>query len=81
MKFFVTGPSFTHLFGTIQNFENKRPSMKVELSPQKLQYSFTHSAPRFWNDLPLELRNSDFLVEFPNGLKTYLCVFALAYPP
>ena len=52
---------------------------RLHTSFQQLQYSFAFSAPGFWNDLPVELRHSDFLAKFRNGLKTYL--FALAYPP
>ena len=51
---------------------------KLHSSPQHLQFSFAYSAPRFWNDLPMELRLSDSLAEFRKGLKANL--FDLAYP-
>ena len=51
----------------------------LHTSFQQLQYSFAYSAPRFWNDLPLELQHSDSLARFRKGLKAHL--FASAYSP
>ena len=48
-----------------------------KLTMNKVAYSFGYAAPRFWNGLPSELRDSDSLAKFRKGLKTYL--FALAY--
>ena len=50
----------------------------LHMSFQQLQHSFAYSAPRFWNDLPLELRHSDSVAKFRKGLRAYL--FALAHP-
>ena len=44
-----------------------------------LKNSFYFSAPRLWNDLPVNLRSAPSLSSFRRQLKTYL--FLKAYPP
>ncbi len=34
--------------------------------------SFSYAAPRLWNSLPLDIRNSNCLLTFKTRLKTYL---------
>ncbi len=38
--------------------------------------SFSYTAPRLWNSLPLNIRNSDCLLTFKTRLKTYLFIQA-----
>ena len=51
---------------------------KMHTSFQQLNFSFAYSAPRLWNNLPLELGLFDFLYTFRKKLKTHL--FASIYP-
>lgn len=44
-----------------------------------LENSFTYSAPRLWNSLPLEIRNSPSMSIFRRRIKAFL--FSSAYPP
>ncbi len=38
--------------------------------------SFSYAAPRLWNSLPLDIRNSNCLLTFKTRLKTYLFIQA-----
>ena len=46
----------------------------VEKTPEKQNYknrSFSHTAPLFWNKLPLSIRQSPSALAFKTNLKTY----------
>ncbi len=42
--------------------------------------TFSHAAPRLWNSLPLQIRNSNSLHIFKSHLKTYLFTKAFLWP-
>lgn len=54
-------------------------SSKIHKSSVQLAHSFSYSASRIWNELPLEIRTSPTLSSFHSNLKSHL--FRLAYPP
>ena len=51
---------------------------RIHSSFKQLSHSFAYSAPRLWNDLPLDIRLAKNILCFRKDLKTHQ--FSLAYP-